>query len=362
MEARVDAIARKLNEIMEVKAGYKDVEAQQRMLERHFRTFDTDGSGVVDFDEFSRAMVRLNFVGVQAEVEALFDRFDEDLNGVVSYAEFARGVLGSGPHNQTRSDAAKSLLERVRERILDAGGKNGLRTLRVLLRRMDQNGDNLIDPEEFASGLEQLGLRVREADRTQLENVFRHFDRDRSGRITVDELMRGLRGAMPKRRIKLVKQAFACLDTDGDGCVTVDEVERLYDPSHHPEVLAGRLRPRDALLEFMRVFEDVETRGDGMITWHEFLLYYKDLSAGIPNDDAFELMIRNAWHLSGGSGWCANSSNLRVLVTFRDGSQRVVAIEKDLGLQRAADKRRVILQKLREEQGLKDVVDVSFTQ
>ena len=43
-------------------------------------------------------------------------------------------------------------------------------------------------------------------------------------------------------------------------------------------------------------------------------------------------MIRNAWHISGGEGWCANSSNQRVLVTHADGSQTVEEIKNDLGV------------------------------
>ena len=57
--------------------------------------------------------------------------------------------------------------------------------------------------------------------------------------------------------------------------------------------------------------------GDGTITWEEFLDYYRDISVGIDNEDYFELMIRNAWHLSGGEGQAANTSCRRVLVIHR---------------------------------------------
>uniref|UniRef100_K3WUX9 EF-hand domain-containing protein n=1 Tax=Globisporangium ultimum (strain ATCC 200006 / CBS 805.95 / DAOM BR144) TaxID=431595 RepID=K3WUX9_GLOUD len=362
-ESCIDALQTKLRDIFEIKSGYKDDVFQAKLLEKHFKTFDSDGSGVIDFDEFSRAMVKLNFVGVQAEVEALFDRFDEDLNGVISYTEFAQGVFG---HGAKATATSNSLLQRVRDKILDAGGKNGIRTLGVILRRMDQNGNGVIEIErcicdradvvlqEFQEGLLQLGLRG--IDISELERVFWFFDADQSGKITVHELMRGLRGFMAKRRIKIVKEAFARLDTSTDGNATIDEIERLYDPSQHPEVLADRLKPRDALLEFMRVFEDARSH-DGTIAWHEFLSYYKDLSAGIVNDDEFELMIRNAWHLSGGNEWCANTTCRRVLVTFRDGSQRVLEIENDLGVN-ANDKHKMI-QKLT-EQGYRQIVGISL--
>ncbi len=43
-------------------------------------------------------------------------------------------------------------------------------------------------------------------------------------------------------------------------------------------------------------------------------------------------MIRNAWHISGGSGWSANTTCRRVLVTRFDGTQEVVEIKNDLGV------------------------------
>ena len=43
-------------------------------------------------------------------------------------------------------------------------------------------------------------------------------------------------------------------------------------------------------------------------------------------------MIRNAWHISGGEGWCANSSCRRVLVTHNDGHQTVEEIKNDIGM------------------------------
>ncbi|KAG6974300.1 hypothetical protein JG687_00000427 [Phytophthora cactorum] len=348
-DSRVDAMETKLREMFEVRSGYRDEQSQAALLAKHFRSFDRDSSGIVDFDEFARAMLSLNFVGVQAETEALFDRYDADLDGVLSYAEFAQVVTGCSGR-VLLNGRVRSLLERVRESILEAGGKNGIRTLGVILRRMDQNGNGVIEFEEFCDGIAHLG--VSDADPEELERTFRCFDRDQSGKITIDELMRGLRGSMPKRRILLVKKAFALLDTSGDGKATVEEIERLYDASQHPEVLAGRMKPRDAMLEMMSVFEQSNSRGDGVITWHEFLEYYKDLSVGITNDDEFELMIRNAWHLSGGVGWSANSSCRRVLATFRDGSQRVLEIENDLGI--AASDTRRMMEKLK-AQGYRDV-------
>lgn len=68
------------------------------------------------------------------------------------------------------------------------------------------------------------------------------------------------------------------------------------------------------------------------VTIEEWCDYYSNVSSSIDLDDYFELMMRNAWHISGGEGWCANSSCRRVLVTHTDGRQTVEEIKNDLGM------------------------------
>jgi hypothetical protein len=84
---------------------------------------------------------------------------------------------------------------------------------------------------------------------------------------------------------------------------------------------------------------------DGKVTREEFTNYYTNISASIDGDDYFELMMRNAWHISGGTGQAANSANRRVLVTLDDGSQAVEEIKNDLGLK--ANDKEGMMQRLR---------------
>jgi Ca2+-binding EF-hand superfamily protein len=50
-------------------SGFAEAEVQKLKIEKIFKHFDSDNSGAVDFEEFQAALVRLNFVGVQREVE-----------------------------------------------------------------------------------------------------------------------------------------------------------------------------------------------------------------------------------------------------------------------------------------------------
>ena len=96
------------------------------------------------------------------------------------------------------------------------------------------------------------------------------------------------------------------------------------------------------MAEFLHTF-DVGGEVDGKVTKQEFENYYSNISASIDNDDYFELMIRNVWHISGGQGQAANSANRRVLVTHTDGRQTVEEIQNDLGL-RPDDKQHMLSQ------------------
>ena len=136
---------------------------------------------------------------------------------------------------------------------------------------------------------------------------------------------------MNKYRRDLVDLAFDVMDRDGSGELDVADLIMAYDVTHHPEYKAGKKSKDQILRELLDVF-DVGGAKDGKVTREEFKNYYQQISASIESDTYFELMIRNAWHISGGEGQAANSANRRVLVTRPDGRQEVVEIKSDLGL------------------------------
>ena len=76
-------------------------------------------------------------------------------------------------------------------------------------------------------------------------------------------------------------------------------MELIYDTSFHPEVKSGKISKAEALREFLTQFDTIDK--DGIVTREEFIEYYKNVSASIDTDDYFELMMRNAWHLTGGN-------------------------------------------------------------
>mgnify|MGYP000291577811 FL=1 len=225
------------------------------------------------------------------------------------------------------------VMERVQERIMAriSNGKGGsgdsVRQLRRMLKIMDDSGNGKLSPEELEWGLSDYGVDLSADELTQ---VVTYLDANGDGSIDIAEFISGIRGQMNERRQNLVLLAYGVLDKTGDGVVTIEDLKGSYNTSQHPDVLAGKKTEDQVLLEFMKQWEGGEA--DGKVTKNEFLEYYDDISAEIENDDYFELMIRNAWHISGGEGAAANTSCRRVLVTHKDGRQTVEELKNDIGI------------------------------
>jgi len=341
---------------LEVKSGFGDPINMERMLAKEFKFFDRDESGSIDFDEFNLVLEHLNCKGSARDVDELFDRYDQDCSGAVSYGEFCQILFGKKkgqkPDDGVDPNKTRSVVKMVKDEITKRGGGNGLRSARVLLKRMDKDGNNLLDREELKNGIKELiGIELEGED---IDRLMVNFDKDRSGKISVEEFFKGLQGDMKRKRKVIVRQAYDLLDKDGSGEVTVNDIKGAYNCSEHEKVVSGEWTEYDALQEILATYEQGEA--DGVVTFQEFLEYYRDLSAGMESDDYFELMVRNAWHISGGKGQAANTSCRRVLVTHTDGSEEIVEIKNDLGI--GPKDTDLMISRLK-EQGVKNIKKVT---
>lgn len=241
----------------------------------------------------------------------------------------------------------KMLVQRIKD-AMKKRGAHGFIGVQRLFRIMDDDGNKKLCLSEFKKGIREMNIDIGEPD---VRKLFEHFDADGTGGINFEEFLQGIRDPLNERRQQLVRKAFAILDRSETGEIDIDDIAGIYDASQHPEVIAKRKKPADVLKEFLDTFE-VGGVKDGVVTMDEFMNYYANIGASIENDDYFELMIRNAWHIAGGEGAAANTANLRVKVTNSAGNERFVTIDDDLGLHR--DDHAEIYNRL-VAQGVKDV-------
>lgn len=60
----------------------------EKELWEAFQEFDTDGSGTIDKDEFSKFMQRLGYRPTLVELQEMLDEVDKDKNGQIGFDEF----------------------------------------------------------------------------------------------------------------------------------------------------------------------------------------------------------------------------------------------------------------------------------
>jgi len=326
--SRVDRVQQALRVKVETSNSFDD---PHRAVKKMFADADLDKNGSLSEDEFVKLMVgKLNFSGYDVDVRALFKRFDIDHTGTLQTDEFC-SMLFNEPGSR-----ATTAIGKVREILTKrSGGVSSLKSLGLQFRLLDSDSSGSLTRSELDAGLDKFmrGFGVH-LSKAEIDELFKLFDVDSSGTVTYDEFLKGIRGSMGPERIALVKLAFRQLDQRGAGIVTLEDIARVYDVSGNPLVKAGKLSKVDALKAFMSHWHLAHKKHTDDITEEDFLEYYDWVSASIDRDDYFELMIRNAWHIEGGEGWAANTSNLRVLVTHEDGHQSIETIKNDLGLRR----------------------------
>eukprot|EP01031_Cornospumella_fuschlensis_P036535 gene36535-44323_t len=260
--------------------------------------------------------------------------FADDVSSNPARRSQGRGAtsLANLAGNQVKTSHVDQLLTKLRDELARRGAR-GIVGMQRKFRIIDDDGDKVLSVGEFHKAMNECNINLSEEE---IMTLFRHFDMDGNGFLDFEEFLQGLRGPLSHRRKNMISLAFSVLDKTGNGIIEPDDLINSYDPSKHPDVLTGKRTADDVLREFLDTF-DVGGVKDGKVTREEFENYYANISASIDDDDYFELMIRNAWHISGGQGAAANSANRRVLVTHADGRETVEEIKNDLGL-RAGDK------------------------
>jgi Ca2+-binding EF-hand superfamily protein len=320
--------------------------------------WDVTNRGLVSYYGFSQSILPLKLRVDKKSLDAVFQQYQKGQTGYMDTQAFFESLYGQNSRTQSKPQVSKDhptvqqAFKDFRAAVARRGGLNGMRSLGRAFRIYDSNGDGTLSPAELKAGLQNFGLSL---PATTLTMVIDAADKSRDGKIEYGEFIRTLRGGMNDKRKALVGMAFNQLDRDGSGIVDMVDMKAAYNPLSHPYVKAGRMTAQQALRDFMLQWDTVER--DGKITPNEFVEYYEDLSASVDRDDYFELMIRNAWHISGGKGAAANTSNLRVLVVHTDGTQTVECILNDLGL---PDKEPDTLKAALAKQGVTDILRVEI--
>ncbi len=128
---------------------------------------------------------------------------------------------------------------------LNSRGARGITGLQRKFRIADDNHNGQLDLAEFTKVIREHGFA--QWTNAQIKALFDHFDDDSSGNISFDEFLFAIRGSLNERRKALVMLAFELLDADKSGLIQLNDIQKKYNASKHPDVIAGK-RTADSVL------------------------------------------------------------------------------------------------------------------
>lgn len=107
---------------------------------------------------------------------------------------------------------------------------------------------------------------------------------------------------MSPQRKRLVQEAFQWLDANGNGTLEISEVKSKFDPTRHPDVLAGVKTVEEARFSFFDMFTTFHNAstgfsGESSITFEEFLEYHMYLNDQFDKEAEFRNFLIGVWNM-----------------------------------------------------------------
>jgi protein phosphatase len=157
--------------------------SKMHQIEEAFKITDLNKNGELDLEEF-RALLAVCDI-FDDGINDLFEYIDENGDGAISFSEFQE-IFN---HKSVKDEKSKLFSESLLQRILSALFQSKTK-LKVLFKRLDQNGDGKISVEELKIGIEAMNLSLDgPLSFEQVENLHKMIDIDGDGSIDYHEFL-----------------------------------------------------------------------------------------------------------------------------------------------------------------------------
>jgi len=143
----------------------KGAQSEESVLKKAFKYFDLNDNGTVEPDEFAKAIEKIGIqIPTKQDLNTLFNIYDLDGSGAIDYNEFSTVLFGKGTPATSSSKAAgtasmdpEQLCEALRNKLASRGGRGVIGLARQFKIMDDDNSKNL-DKQEFVKAMQDFAL------------------------------------------------------------------------------------------------------------------------------------------------------------------------------------------------------------
>jgi len=258
-------------------------------MSKVFKQFDADGDSKLDIYELARAFRALGLPkrdGEKMDVDkAMFKSFDVNGDGFVSLDELEKGLKPKTRKKiEEKLDGGWKFDEATWKASVE---RHNAYNMKDIFKQFDTDGDSKLTIHEFARAFRAFGLPKRDGSKMEMDfAMFKSFDTNGDGFADLEEIDRGLK---PKTRRKIemkmkegwkfdeeawkkscerharwdMSKVFKQFDADGDGKLTIHEFARAFRALGLPKRNGEELEMDQAM------FKSFDSNGDGFVSLEE---------------------------------------------------------------------------------------------
>ncbi|KAL4489389.1 hypothetical protein ABPG72_002685 [Tetrahymena utriculariae] len=197
---------------------------------------------------------------------------------------------------QPQQQPQKNPLNDFRSKLAQRGVR-GFIKLYQKFRNVMRDNQSVISYQSFVQALNELRLQIENP-----QDIFNQFERQ--GSLDLEDLFKALKGKIAEHRQQLIVHSFTGMDRTRCGEVPLELIKQTYDSRGHPNVKLGKTSDEEALQDFIDSFElhmqtfNPNNLNQGIVHFNEFFEFYHITSQCVEDDQYFEIMMRNCWHLN----------------------------------------------------------------
>ena len=139
-----------------------------------------------------------------AEYKEAFDMFDKEGKGTISATDITKIMKNFG------NPVSKKEVERM-------------------IAEIDTSGDGELDFEEFVTLMQRNISYIEESEEDLVLRAFKAFDKDKSGAISIEEIMLIFKKTSNDVDKKVFEKMMKEVDLNGDGVIQFDEFQEIME-------------------------------------------------------------------------------------------------------------------------------------
>ena len=202
-------------------------------------------------------------------------------------------------HNDNNNIKPTKELDELKNAIVNRGQK-GIFIFQKLLNLYDKNRTGEIAYNKFNELLEIFNITL---SKQNINSIFQYYDNGKKGIIKYNDLIIDLIGNINQNRESIIKNVYNNLIRGEGNNISLNDLKQKFKGYNHPDVKSGIKSETEVYYDFLEVIDifknyknNVKLENNDIITYEDFLDFYKEISLSINDDKVFEDLLFLCWN------------------------------------------------------------------